>query len=330
MILSFRLRRTLKTYDIEAAVHSRLLAGILDVNIPTYELKLLSRDHSEYWNPKTIDGSRLGASWQNLNWRRKPIDEKMIQVHFSDRIKLPEASISFAKLIYYLGDLGLQTNPKGFWDLALKGLNVLPETCLVREIGEGNVEKPILVIAKPTIEHPGTLLLRFENKPSKTLRTDKDLGPDWIQVPTVQTTAEPIGPNEPTEGTQLNEAEAVQLLESHQISETTGRSQDKVDGELEEKREQENIEYVRIDRKGIVEKKLTTGATLPVLGLNDWFVYSMLASTAHGGHCEYNGRPFGFQISLGLLYLTREAVVKITPSAFQRIVSDLTTWDQFV
>jgi hypothetical protein len=60
----------------------------------------------------------------------------MIQVHFSDQVKLPEASIDFAELIRYLGDLGLRTNPETFWELAQKGLNVRPGTCLIREIGE--------------------------------------------------------------------------------------------------------------------------------------------------------------------------------------------------
>lgn len=114
MIMRLRLRRTLKTYDIEASVQSRLLSGILDVNVPTYQLTLPPRDREEYWSHKTTDGSPHGASWQNINWIRRPIDEKMLQVHFSDRIKFPEASINFADLIYYLGDLGLRTNPEGF------------------------------------------------------------------------------------------------------------------------------------------------------------------------------------------------------------------------
>jgi len=298
--MSLRLRRTLKTYDIEASVQSRLLSGILDVSISTYQLTLPPRDREEYWSHKTTDGSRHGASWQNINWLRRPIDERMLQVHFSDRIKLPEASINFADLIYYLGDLGLQTNPEGFLDLAQKGLNALPGTCLVKEIRENSLEKPILVIAKPTIEHPGTLLLRFQNKPSKTLRTGRDLGPEWIRVPAFPATTEPA------ESKEVNRLEPSKLPEGSQASEVTELTQEKM-----EQSEQEIVEFVQINRKGIVEKKLLSGINLPIMGNPFWYTYSMLASTARNGHREYNGRPFGFQVRLEILYFSREFVVFI-------------------
>ncbi len=279
------------------------------MNVPTYELTLPPRDSGQYWSFKTTDGSRHGASWQNINWLRRPIDEKMFQVHFSDRIKLPEASVNFAHLIHYLGDLGLQTNPEGFWDLARKGLNVLPGTCLVREIGEDGVEKPIVIVAKQTIEHPGTLLLRFQNKPSKTLKTYKHLSPNWMRVPAYPALTEPA------ESRNLSKVEEMQSSEVHEGSEAiegTGDERDERDVEDEggeEELEQEIVEFVHISRKGIVEKMLTTGKKFPVVGLPFWFVYSMLASTAHGGHNEYNGRPFGFRIRLNILYFSREAVL---------------------
>jgi hypothetical protein len=226
----------------------------------------------------------------------------MLQVHFSDRIKLPEASTNFADLIYYLGDLGLQTNPEGFWDLAQKGLNALPGTCLVKEIGENSLEKPILVIAKPTIEHPRTLLLRFQNKPSKTLRTDIDLGPEWIRVPAFPATTEPA------ESKEVNRLEPSKLPEGSQASEVTELTQEKM-----EQPEQKIVEFVRINRKGIVEKKLLSGINLPIMGNPFWYTYSMLASTARNGHREYNGQPFGFKIRLEILYFSRESVVSIPP-----------------
>jgi len=65
--MSIRLRRNLKTYDVEASVQSRLLSGILDVKVPTYQLTLPPRENEKYWTFKTTDGSRHGASWQNIN-----------------------------------------------------------------------------------------------------------------------------------------------------------------------------------------------------------------------------------------------------------------------
>jgi hypothetical protein len=300
MIISFRLRRTLKNYDIEASVNSRLLSGIVDVNVPTYHLTVLPRDTLEYWSHKTTDGSGHGASWQSINWQRTPIDEKMIQVHFSEQIKLPEASIDFAVLMRYLGDLGLQTNSEGFWELSQKGLNVRPGTCLMKEIREDRLETPILVVAKPTREHPGTLLLRFQNKPSKSLRTGRDLDPDWIRVPTVPKTTVHAKSKDVTG------SEAVGSLDSEASNETTDLTKNQVDGDQLEKAEEEVVEYVQISRKGILEKKLVGGITLPVVGLPFWFVYATLASTALDSHHEYNGRPFGYQIRIEYLYFSRE------------------------
>jgi len=203
-------------------------------------------------------------------------------------------------LIYYLGDLGLQTNPDGFWELSQKGLNVLPGTCLVKKIGEDKVEKPILVVAKPTIEHPGTLLLRFQNTPSKTRRTHQDLGPEWIKLPAVP------APPESTEAA-FDEVEVPESQAAQEVSEIT---QQQLSDAEQDHTEAENVVYVRLNRQGFLEKRLDTGVTLPIVGLPFWFVYSLLASTALNGHRNYNGRPFGYQIRLDILYFSREVTIK--------------------
>jgi hypothetical protein len=305
MVMGFRLRRTLKTYDIEASVNSRLLSGIIDVNVPMYQLTIPPRDRPEYWSYRPSDGSRHGASWQNINWQREEIDEKTIQVHFSDRIKFPEASIRFADLIRYLGDLGLQTNPKGFWKLSQQELNVVPGTPLVGEIGEDGVETPILVTAKRSVEHPGTLLLRFENKPSKTLRTANDLGPEWIRVPTITASTDIV------ESRSVNGIEAEKQLRMAQVSETTEKPQDTANRADMKMNPPELVEYLHISPRGIVKKKLKGGETRPVEGLPYWFVYSILASIPEDQHQKYNGRPSEYQIQLDRLYFSREATFRI-------------------
>ncbi len=152
------LRRILAAYDIQTSVHSRLLSGIVEVDVPNYQLSLYPRHMDGYWNRKNIDGASHGASWQAFNWMRRPTEEKTLQIHFSDRIQLPQSSICFGDLIVYLGDLGLRTSPDGFWELARNGLQVLPGTVLAWEFSRTDAPVPILVIAKPTIEHHGSLL----------------------------------------------------------------------------------------------------------------------------------------------------------------------------
>jgi hypothetical protein len=356
MFMGLRLRRTLGNYDIESAVHSRLLSGIVEVDVPTYQLTSLPREQDDYWNTNALTGAKHGASWHTLTWTRRPIDEKTLQIHFSDRIQLPEASIVFSELINQLGDLGLQTNEPGFQELAQKGLHVLPGTCLVEEIfmkGGKKVATPILVVAKPTIEHPGSLLLRFQNVPSKSVRTKGDLPPCWIRIPpygiggspesnaknveSSTTVHKKPGQDKPTpesvsgrfkydtmpavspaiEGT--SEKLDAEEPEAQMTGPVAGDIEQPTTAEIkaitrqvdEEHPESDIVEYVRISRKGIVEKRLLSGKKFPVMGLPYFFTYSLLGCTAQDGNPEYNGRPFGYHLRLEVLYFARECFLPI-------------------
>jgi hypothetical protein len=356
MFMGLRLRRTLRNYDIESAVHSRLLSGIVEVDVPTYQLTSLPREQDDYWNTNALNGVKHGASWHTLNWTRRPIDEKTLQIHFSDRIQLPEASISFSELIHQLGDLGLQTNEPGFWELAQKGLHVLPGTCLVEEISAKDGKKvvtPILVVAKPTIEHPGSLLLRFQNVPSRSVRTKGDLPPCWIRIPpygiggspesnannveSSTTVHEKSGQDKPTleaasgwfkydtmpavspaiknTSKQLDAEKPEAQMTGPDAGDieppTTAASKAIAKQADEEHPESDIVEYVRISRKGIVEKMLLSGQKYPVMGLSYFFTYSLLGCTAQNGNPEYNGRPFGYHLRLEVLYFARECVLPI-------------------
>jgi hypothetical protein len=118
---------------------------------------------------------------------RTPIDQTKLEIHFHDRFQLPEARVDLGELIMYLADLGLRTNPDGFWALAQTGLHILPGTILVEKRMEGGLTHPILVVAKPAVEHPVTILLRFNEIPTPCKRTNKDFEPFWIPVPTPPT-----------------------------------------------------------------------------------------------------------------------------------------------
>lgn len=284
--ISFVLRRILASYDIQTSVHSRLLSGIVEVDVPAYQLSLYPRHMDGYWSHKSVKGAKHGASWQSFNWMRRPTEEKTLQIHFSDRIQLPQSSISFSDLIFYLGDLGIRTSPDGFWELARNGLQVLPGTVLCWQFSRTDMPIPILVIAKPTIEHHGSLLLRFQNIPQKSLRTSADLDPSWIEIPAYMSSPT----TDPT------------LSSSQEIGPT---------GLPREKPTPPVVSHVRIARKGVVEKRLVDSQTLPVLGLPFWFTYSILACTARGNSHRYDGRPNGYHMRLEILYFARECVIPI-------------------
>jgi hypothetical protein len=297
MYVGFRLKRTLASYDIEASVHSRLMSGMVQANVPMYQVTPHTRHQEEYWQHKATDGSKHGISWDGLNWIRTPIEVKVLQVHLSDRIQLPEARTNLAELIHYLGDLGLQTCPIGFRKLARDGLKVLPGTCLVEERIEGQEPKPILVVAKPTLEHPGSLVLKLENalRSHRGKDTTSSLDPSWIPVTTTKrTSSDSHGLQKdaalPAEATKYLHNRAGSILEV------------------------EVAEYLRITNKGIVSIRYSSGELRDIYGYPFWFAYCLLAISARSGHngaFEYNGRPCGFRIHLNILYFAREFCLPI-------------------
>jgi hypothetical protein len=271
-------RRILAIYDIQTTVNSRLLSGMVEVDVPTYQLSPYPRHMDLYWSHKAINGSQHGASWQSFNWMRTPTEERTLQIQWSDRIHLPQSSINFGDLIMYLGDLGLRTNPDGFWELSRNGLQVLPGTVLVWEFPRTAMPVPILVVAKPTIEHHGSLLLRFRNIPQKSQRTSTHLDPSWVELPASESIPEPS----PT-------------IDDSNLG---GHFSD-------------DISEVRIDRKGVTEKRYANGQVLPVISLPFWFTYSLLACTAQAGNHRYNGRPNGYRIRPKILYFSQECVIPL-------------------
>ncbi|KAE8449780.1 hypothetical protein EG329_007555 [Mollisiaceae sp. DMI_Dod_QoI] len=152
----------------------------------------------------------------------------------------------------------------------------------------------ILVVAKPTAAHPGSLVLRFQNIPGKSRRTNSDLDCAWILVPPYSNEA----PSSPTENTLSSSSHSGEELQQS----------------LNEYSREEIVEYVRLSHKGIVEKRFTNGQSIPVLALPFWFTYSLLGSTSRGGKTNYDGRPYGWKIRLKVLYFSRECYLPLTKS----------------
>jgi len=207
----------------------------------------------------------------------------------------------------YLADLGLHTNPDGFWALSQNGLHALPGTILIEKRMEGGLTHPILVVAKPTIEHPGTILLKFNGTPTLCKRTKEDLEPFWIPVPTPPTSS----------AREVATAALGALPATLTVEKKLGEESQPAAESLERNRPSEATEdtvhdtHFRISHKGIVERRLSNGKQLPVHGLAFWFPYSILGTCAQDSVRSYNGQPFGFRIRLQTLFISRECVVPV-------------------
>lgn len=209
----------------------------------------------------------------------------------------------------YLADLGLNTNPDGFYALSQDGLHVLPGTVLVEKRIEGGGTRPILVVAKPTVDHPGTILLRFNAIPTECKRTNEDLEPFWIPV-------------QPSSGDLNRQNDAAvpptTTPEEENVSEDeegpVGQNQLYVEsnsevGKIPVPESTVRDTHLRISHKGIVERKLSNGEHIPVYGNAFWFAYSLLGTCARYSKQNCTGQLFGLQIRLETLYIARECVL---------------------
>jgi len=95
-------------------MYSRLMSGVVGVEVPAFELAVLLRNDLRYWIFPPVNGPSHGSSWSRLNWMAHLIEGKTLRLHFSDRMVLAEARTNFRELLYYLGDLGCTTNPEEF------------------------------------------------------------------------------------------------------------------------------------------------------------------------------------------------------------------------
>lgn len=301
----WRVRRDLLMYNIDAAVHTRLMPGFVEIEIPAFELSVLPRNNPAYWQSHKLGKPAHGTgSWKTLNWTEWPIQSKILRVYPGDRLRLPEARIEFAALAHYLCDLGYKTDPEGFWNLQKYGLKVIPGTSLFYEEAEDGRYIPVVVVAMPAVENPGSLLLRFQRRPFPISRGPQNLDPSWIGL-----------------NSYVRAESCISDRKSQKIHSTALTP----DGWIDSKDTstctpmkytdsfviQSTAEYMHIDTKGITHKRVGNNKAVPVYGLCFWFTYSLLASAGRGGCPDFNCRPTGFRMRLSTLYFARECYLPI-------------------
>lgn len=151
-----KLQRVLHKNDIEPRIRARLMTGVVEVDLPVFQLEPLSRTDDLYWKgavPKTIDG----ASWNRYNWFSRETDFITSRLQRSDNITLPEAKIDFGKLIDYLQDRGAVIDVQGFRVLRTRGQQATAGTALMRNPSGG---KLVLELTKPG-DHHGSISFKL-------------------------------------------------------------------------------------------------------------------------------------------------------------------------
>ena len=171
-----KIQRSLRKNDVTgASIRTRLMTGVVEVDLPIYELQPTSRDDDLYWLQAKPKSDAVGApSWTQLYWSDIVVGSITGRLQRSDRIRLPEARIQFKQLIDLLQDRGAQMCYEGWHVLHERGRQTPVGTRLM----ELDYESPILCVAKPG--GSGSISLQIYAEP---LSREKRLSPSYIVGP---------------------------------------------------------------------------------------------------------------------------------------------------
>lgn len=181
------IRRVLHKNNIQAQIRSRLMTGIVEVDLPVFQLEPLPRDEARYWTEPVLPLSVDGASWSHFNWFMREIDHVCSRFDRLDKVTLPESKVDFEKLVVFLMDRGACPCLKGFHALLNRGQQTTVGTVLmdIRPRPEA-LSTPVLTIAKPGERH-GSISVRLHWPTEPHLRDPSSLPLSWIHVPAEQT-----------------------------------------------------------------------------------------------------------------------------------------------
>ena len=181
------IRRVLHRNNIHTQIRARLMTGIVEVDLPIFQLEPLPREEPRYWTQPVLPLSVEGASWNHFNWFVREIDHICSRFHRSEKVVLPESKIDFEKLVVFLSDRGACPSLKGFNALINRGQQTNVGTVLM-EIKSGPEAPafPVLSIAKPGERH-GSISVRLHWPTELHLRDSTSLPLSWIHVPAEQT-----------------------------------------------------------------------------------------------------------------------------------------------
>lgn len=179
------LRRVLYRNKLDAQVRARLMTGVVEVDLPVFQLEPLRRDDVLYWTKPVLPLSIEGASWSHFNWFKRETDRVCVRFQRSDRIVLPESKIDFEKLVEFLLDRGASPSSKGFHALRHRGQQIPVGTVLIDIKRDTELSVPVLTVAKPGERH-GSISLNLHWSKELHCRDSSSLPLFWICIPSVQ------------------------------------------------------------------------------------------------------------------------------------------------
>ena len=178
------LRRVLHRNNLNAQVRARLMTGVVEVDLPIFQLEPLRRDEPRYWTKPVLPMTIEGASWSHFNWFRRETDRVCVHFERSDKIVLPESKIDFEMLVEFLLDRGASPSSEGFNALRHRGQQIPVGTVLINIKGDTGVIVPVLTIAKPGERH-GSISLTLHWSKELHRRDSNSLPLCWICIPSV-------------------------------------------------------------------------------------------------------------------------------------------------
>ena len=174
---------------LEVAIRARLMTGVVEVDMPIYQLQPLERQSEIYWlvsKTKKISG----ASWSCFEWFMVEHGQRTYRLQRSDTLVLPEAKITFERLVEFLQDRGASCCARGFVNLRKRGQQTPGQTTLMESRDTeanstaGQSPVPLLSFLKP---HEGSISLVLSNG-SRLIRprefeTTIPNPSSWITIP---------------------------------------------------------------------------------------------------------------------------------------------------
>lgn len=150
-----KIQRNLRKNGLqEVPIRTRLMTGVVEVDLPNYTLQPPERDDKLYWSNAKPKSDAVGSpSWTQLNWSWRKTGNSTVRLQRTDRIKLPKAKIDFRTLLIYLQDRGACPCSVGFRMLRERGLYTTVGTVLIRLLADGKVEGSRVLAIEPSDLH---------------------------------------------------------------------------------------------------------------------------------------------------------------------------------
>ncbi|KAH0542916.1 hypothetical protein FGG08_002685 [Glutinoglossum americanum] len=282
-----------------APARSNLMSGIVEIELPRYNLQPLGRENPEYWGQNGVHEAVMlkGGSWMVLNWDKLLVGHKLYRLQYSDELRFEQAEVDFAEMLGFLLDRGAVPDAEGFRVLRALGIRTPSGTALLLSPDRGQV-----VLKVTTPDHSdGSLSLALAWSPTWNTRGSHSLPPSWTRLAAPETSRSAASERPQTSRTSASEdksSEASTLVQNEkQVS----------------KRIQSQAVHLHVGPSGLLhayEERLdgTTGETVELHHLGPdptsaslWFACAITAII------EQDQRQFwNYSAPLSIIHLAKE------------------------